>query len=93
MDEVRAEMHYVYFALSIKNNKVYVGCTSIEPEKRVHQHNQGSNIWSTHNRPLKLIYFEEYLPLADARKRELWYKTGFGKKIKKLIVQEIVKGP
>jgi predicted GIY-YIG superfamily endonuclease len=37
------KMHYVYFAKSRKNNKVYVGYTSKVPKDRVEEHNAGSN--------------------------------------------------
>lgn len=80
-------MFYIYFAKSLKNGKVYVGFTSKEPKIRVSEHNSGSSKWSKHNRPLKLIYFESYVCEKDARFREVFYKSGIGKKIKKEIVK------
>ncbi len=82
-------MYYIYFAKSLKNNKVYVGYTSKEPEERIREHNQGSNSWSKLNKPLKLIYYENYICLEDARLREKFFKSGFGKRLKKLIIQEM----
>ncbi len=79
-------MYNLYFARSLKNNKIYVGITEKEPTLRVTEHNQGSNKWSKNNRPFKLIYHEEYLCKSDALKREKFYKSGIGKKIKKAIV-------
>ncbi len=83
------KMYYVYFAKSIKNNKTYVGFTSKEPLHRVDEHNKGSNSWSKLNRPLKLIYFEEYKCKSDAIARESFYKSGIGKRIKKAIISEM----
>lgn len=83
-------MYYVYFAESLKNNKIYVGSTDKLPRVRVQEHNQGSNTWSKHNRPLKLIYFETYTCKQCARKRESFYKTGFGREIKKQIVKLMI---
>lgn len=80
-------MFYVYFAKSLKNNKIYVGYTIKEPLLRVKEHNQGSNSWSKINGPFKLIYYESYFCKTDALLREKFYKTGFGKKIKNLIVK------
>jgi len=54
---------------------------------RVTEHNKGGSAWTKNNRPFKLIYFEEYICKRDAVKREIFYKTGIGKKIKKLIVK------
>lgn len=82
-------MFYVYFAKSLRNSKVYVGFTSKSPELRVKEHNSGSNLWSSKNRPLKLVYFESYLCEKDAKFREKFYKSGFGKKIKSIIVESL----
>ncbi|QQG44325.1 MAG: GIY-YIG nuclease family protein [Candidatus Roizmanbacteria bacterium] len=79
-------MFFVYFIQSIKNNKVYVGKTSKDPTIRLKEHNSGSNTWSRNNGPFTLIYYEKYHCDKDAISRELFYKTGFGKNIKKLIV-------
>ncbi len=80
-------MYYVYFAKSLKNLKVYVGCTSKEPQIRVNEHNTGANKWSKYNGPFELIYFEEYLCKQDAEKRERFYKTELGKRIKYAIIK------
>ena len=80
-------MYYIYFLQSLHNNKIYVGSTSIQPKERLKQHNEGTNQFTKANRPFKLVYYEEYLCKSDARKRELFYKTGFCKEIKKIIVK------
>ena len=51
------------------------------------EHNQGNTQWSKNNRPLKLVYYESYACKEDGIKREIFFKTGIGKKIKKAIVQ------
>lgn len=81
--------HYVYFIESQKNFKIYVGSTSKNPEIRVKEHNNGTNEWTKNNRPFKLIYYEEYICQRDAINREKFYKTGFGKNIKYLIIKYI----
>lgn len=82
-------MYFVYFAKSLKNGKVYVGFTSKSPDIRVKEHNNSANNWSKNNKPLELVYFEEYLCKHDAEKREKFYKTGFGKKIKYSIISTL----
>jgi predicted GIY-YIG superfamily endonuclease len=74
---------------SKKNNKIYVGSTSKLPEIRVNEHNQGSNVWSKNNKPFDLIYYEKYFCQKDVRRRELFYKSGFGKQIKNIIVNKV----
>lgn len=78
--------YFVYFIESEKNKKVYVGLTSKSPQQRLQEHNNGSNQWSRHNKPFHLCYFERYQCFNDGRQRESFYKTGFGKSIKKLIL-------
>lgn len=80
-------MYFVYFAISLKNRKVYVGKTEKEPGQRVLEHNQGTSPWTRSNGPFKLIYYEKYICKEDASARELFYKSGIGKKIKKLIIE------
>ncbi len=83
-------MFYVYFAKSLKNGKIYVGFTSKNPNSRVKEHNESSNVWSRQNCPLKLVYYESYLCKGDALLREKFYKTGVGKKVKIAIVKSMV---
>ena len=82
-------MFHVYFAKSVKNGKIYVGSTKKEPKTRVREHNQSSNKWTNQNGHFRLIYYESYYCLKDAKAREKFYKMGFGKKIKKLIVSKL----
>ena len=82
-------MYFIYFAKSLRNNKVYCGFTSKNPKERVYEHNKSTNKWSSQNKPLKLIYYENYVCKDDALLRESFYKTGIGKAIKKLIIDNI----
>lgn len=84
-------MYYVYFAQSIKTNKIYVGYTHKLPNERIEEHNRGASTWTKIHRPLKLIYYEKYYCKKDAKEKELFYKSGFGKRIKHAIVNEVVK--
>jgi putative endonuclease len=85
--EVRTRMYNVYFAKSLKNKKIYCGYTIKDPKIRIKEHNEGNTQWSRNNRPLKLVYFESFVCKEDGAKREKFFKTGIGKKIKKAIVQ------
>ena len=82
-------MFFVYFAKSLRNNKVYVGFTTKKPDRRIEEHNNGVNKWSKVNGPFKLVYFESYYCKTDALLREKFYKMGFGKKVKKLIIEAL----
>jgi putative endonuclease len=66
-------MHYVYLLQNLADkDDYYLGCTS-DLKKRVVTHNEGKNI-ATKNRQWKLVYYEAYLTLSAARKREYHLK-------------------
>ncbi len=75
---------YVYVLKSLKDNGIYVGMSK-NPEKRLGLHNQGKT-YSTRNRsPFVLLYTEAYNSSNEAREKEKFYKSGFGRKtLKKL---------
>ena len=73
-------MFYVYALRSLKNNKRYVGYTQKDPEKRLHDHNTGSSVWTRQNGPFKLIYSESFSDKKSAIKKEKYFKSGIGRK-------------
>jgi putative endonuclease len=81
-------MYFVYFLKSTRNNKIYVGSTGKLPIERLKEHNIGTNVWTKSNKPFELKYFEQYFCKTDALKRERFYKTGFGRKIRDIIIKE-----
>lgn len=62
-------MFYVYVLKSDKDQNLYIGCTS-ELGRRIKQHNDGFSKATKNRRPFRLIYYEAYLSLNDARIRE-----------------------
>jgi len=74
--------YYVYVLESLANGKHYVGSTSKPPEVRLREHNGGSNRWTRHNRPFKLVYYEEHQSMAEARRRERFLKSGAGRRMR-----------
>lgn len=75
-------MYYVYVLYSKKDKKFYTGY-SADLKKRIEAHLQG-RVEITKNRlPLKLVYYEAFADDLAARKQELFYKTGQGRRILK----------
>ncbi len=71
-------MHYVYVLKSIKDKKMYTGCTE-DLRKRFREHNIGK-VNSTKGRgPFELIYYEASSDKTDAFAREKYLKSGMGK--------------
>jgi len=86
-------MHYVYVLKSQRNGKRYVGMTSKHPLERMREHNAGSSTWSSHNSPFELVYTEAFTDRAEARKRELFLKSGVGREqLETILSSNSVKG-
>ena len=72
-------MHYTYILQSMKTNDWYTGYTK-DLRKRFVEHQSGNNTWTKSRGPFKLIYYEACLNEEDARSRELYLKSGMGKR-------------
>lgn len=73
------EMYYVYVLQSLKDKLWYTGSTN-DLKSRIAKHNAGE-IASTHDRrPLQVIYYEACLNEHDARLREQYLKSAWGKR-------------
>jgi len=72
-------MFYVYVLHSEKDGKLYTDFRN-DLKNRIKCHEQGK-VASTKDRcPVKQIYYEAYLLEDDAKSRELFLKSGSGKK-------------
>ncbi len=69
---------FVYAIQSIQRNYIYVGLTS-DLEKRISQHNNGKERTTRPYRPFILIHHEMFGTRLEARKREIYLKSGCGK--------------
>ncbi|MBI4121362.1 MAG: GIY-YIG nuclease family protein [Candidatus Ryanbacteria bacterium] len=72
-------MYYTYVLRSKKNNHLYTGYTK-DLRKRFKQHNEGKSFYTKSRGPYELIYYEACCDKEDARSRELYLKTGMGKR-------------
>ncbi|MEK7506788.1 MAG: GIY-YIG nuclease family protein [Patescibacteria group bacterium] len=71
-------MHYVYVFLSKKDDKLYIGYTN-DLISRIKEHNTGKVLATKSRLPIKLIYYEAHLDEQEARDREKFLKTGWGR--------------
>lgn len=71
--------YYVYTLFSLKDRKLYTGYTN-NLIRRLADHNTGQVISTSNRRPLKLIHYEYFLDKEDAMSREIFLKSGFGRK-------------
>lgn len=75
-------MYYVYILKSQKDNHLYVGFSK-NLRQRIIEHNKGRVVSTKCRLPIDLIYYEAFKYEIDARKQELFYKTGQGRRILK----------
>ena len=71
--------YYVYILQSQKNKSLYIGYTS-NLEKRLKGHNNGENLATRPFRPYNLIFYEAFLEKTDAKNREGYLKSGYGRR-------------
>jgi predicted GIY-YIG superfamily endonuclease len=74
-------MYYVYILLSKKSKRLYAGSTN-NIKRRLFEHNSNQGgIYSKKNAPFILIYYEAFFAKHDTTKQELFYKSGYGRKV------------
>lgn len=71
--------YYVYILQSQKDSSFYIGYTT-DLIKRFKQHNKGESQATKSFRPYKLIFYESFLDRIDAKNREIYLKSGYGRK-------------
>lgn len=78
-------MYVVYALKSLTRKYIYVGMTN-NVERRLHEHNNGENNSTKAYRPFKMIFSERFQTRVEARKKEIYLKSGIGKEFLKLIM-------
>lgn len=83
MNPVRDSLSwYTYVLRSKKDDKWYTGFTK-DLRKRFIEHSKGLNVSTKGRGPFELIYYEMCRDETDARSRELFLKSGMGKRFLK----------
>jgi putative endonuclease len=77
-------MYFVYAIKSMNRKYIYVGLTK-NIEERIDRHNKGYEKTTKPYRPFVLIYKEKCSNRLEARKREIYLKSGKGKEFLKNI--------
>lgn len=69
---------FIYVLFSLRDKKLYIGYTT-NLESRLAEHYSGKVTSTKLRRPLKLIYYEVFTTKEDAKAREVFLKSGFGR--------------
>jgi len=83
-------MYYVYVLHSKKDNGLYIGCTK-DLKRRFVEHNEGKSLSTKSRAPFVLVYYESFLLNSDARAREVYLKSGYGREQLKGILKNLFK--
>jgi putative endonuclease len=74
-------MACTYILFSEKTGKFYTGSTHEDDSViRLYAHNSGKTKSTKFGQPWKLVYEEKYITYTEARSREIFLKTGVGRK-------------
>ena len=76
---MKSLMFYTYILKSLRDGKLYIGYTN-DLWKRFKPHNEGLLTYTKGRGPREIIYYEACLNEDDARSRELYLKTGVGRR-------------
>lgn len=79
MNPVRGNQWFYVYLLQNKDKTWYTGYTE-DLRKRLSQHNANLHGWTKGRGPFELIYYEACRNEKDARARELFLKSGMGKR-------------
>ena len=80
-------MFFVYALWSEKFDKIYIGFSK-NTDRRLKEHNDGKSGYTKNYRPWLRFYLEEAKSSSEARKKEKYYKSGWGRKKLKSILEE-----
>ena len=72
-------MFYVYVLLSLHDGRTYIGYTD-NVDRRLAEHNAGRSKATKHRRPFRILFTEEFNNSKEAKLRELWWKSGAGRR-------------
>jgi putative endonuclease len=75
-------MFYVYVLRSQRDGGLYVDLTK-DLDHRLKQHNAGHERSTKNRRPFVVLLSERFQTRSEARQREKYYKSGFGREILK----------
>ena len=80
----------MYTLFSYKDKKFYTGYTT-NLRSRLSQHARGEVRSTVNRRPLKLIHYDYFINEDDAKAREVFLKSGFGRsELKKALKRTLI---
>ena len=79
-------MNTVYILYSKRDNRFYIGLTQ-DIKRRLREHKSKSSRY----RDFELIFSEDFVSKADAKRRERYFKVAKGKRTLRIMLKESLK--
>ena len=87
---MKIEFFYIYILFSLKDKQLYIGYTE-NFKTRLGEHFKGRVVATKNRKPLLLIHYEAFTDVKDAKAREKFLKSGFGRSQMKKALQNKLK--
>jgi predicted GIY-YIG superfamily endonuclease len=88
--DVSLNRFYVYILYSLHDGGFYIGFTT-NLKQRLITHAQGKVTSTRIRRPLKLIHYEYFINEEDAKAREEFLKSGYGRRnLKEMLKRTLI---
>ena len=84
---IRFTMGIIYILQSLVNQRYYVGSTN-DLERRMKEHNSGKSTYTKLTKPFKLVFWQHFNSLQDARKAEYRLKKFKNRSIIERIIED-----
>jgi len=84
------KFYYIYILFSLKDKSLYIGYSE-NLKNRIEEHRKGGVNSTKDRRPLILIHYEAFSDKKDAKARERFLKSGFGRSQFKKAMQNTLK--
>ncbi len=84
--DVSSQRYYVYILYSLKDKGLYIGFTT-NLKNRLTKHARGEVASTKFRIPFKLIHYEYFINKKDAKARETYLKSGYGRDQLKNIIK------
>lgn len=87
--DVSTDKFYVYILYSLRDKGFYIGY-SADLKIRLKKHAKGEVTATKFRRPFKLIHYEYFINEEDAKAREEFLKSGYGRRQLKEILKRTI---
>ena len=90
METSDVSRYYTYILLSLRDRGLYIGYT-VDLKKRLTLHSKSQVTATKFRTPFKLIHYEYFVNKTDAKAREEFLKSGYGRKQLKKSLKKTLK--